>query len=178
MLFNGKFYNKPGHLGMTTEELKDALDALPKPEAGDAGKAVVVNADADGYELGEAGGGGGDVYANVISLTSSGFPAWKFIIYTSTQLTVGSMTNADFAALLTDLGASSSKPFPVNAVSYKFTGTTLEQEVLSAITPTGSIPLLYGYSLYLNSSGPTITHDNYDGLIYPSAISIVSSTKL
>lgn len=25
MLFNGKYYNKPGHLGMTTEELKEAL---------------------------------------------------------------------------------------------------------------------------------------------------------
>lgn len=57
MLFNGKFWNKPGHLGMTRAELKDALQALPKPEAGDAGKAVLVNADADGYELGEAGGG-------------------------------------------------------------------------------------------------------------------------
>ena len=42
---------------MTRAELKDALQALPKPEAGDAGKAVLVNADADGYELGEAGGG-------------------------------------------------------------------------------------------------------------------------
>lgn len=59
MLFNGKYYNKPGHLGMTRQQLKDALDALPTPEAGDAGKAVVVNADADGYELGSAGGGGG-----------------------------------------------------------------------------------------------------------------------
>ena len=25
MLFNGKYYNKPGHLGMTTEDLKKAL---------------------------------------------------------------------------------------------------------------------------------------------------------
>lgn len=59
MNFNGKFWHKPGHLGMTTDEVKKALKALPTPEAGDAGKAVVVNADADGYELGEAGGGGG-----------------------------------------------------------------------------------------------------------------------
>ena len=58
MLFNGKYYNKPGHLGMTRAELKKAVKALPTPEAGDAGKAVVVNADADGYELGTAGGGG------------------------------------------------------------------------------------------------------------------------
>lgn len=57
MNFNGKFWHKPGHLGMTTAQVKKALQALPTPEAGDAGKAVVVNADADGYELGEAGGG-------------------------------------------------------------------------------------------------------------------------
>ena len=57
MLFNGKYYNKPGHLGMTTEELKAALEALPTPEAGDAGKPVVVNEDGDGYVLGETGGG-------------------------------------------------------------------------------------------------------------------------
>lgn len=25
MLFNGKYYNKPGHLGMTRQQLKDAL---------------------------------------------------------------------------------------------------------------------------------------------------------
>ena len=25
MLFNGKYYNKPGHLGMTRTELKEAL---------------------------------------------------------------------------------------------------------------------------------------------------------
>lgn len=59
MNFNGKYWHKPGHLGMTTDEVKAALKALPTPEAGDAGKAVVVNADADGYELGAAGGGGG-----------------------------------------------------------------------------------------------------------------------
>lgn len=58
MNFNGKFWHKPGHLGMTTDEVKKALQALPTPEAGDAGKAVLVNADADGYELGSAGGGG------------------------------------------------------------------------------------------------------------------------
>lgn len=58
MNFNGKYWHKPGHLGMTTDEVKAALKALPTPEAGDAGKAVVVNADADGYELGAAGGGG------------------------------------------------------------------------------------------------------------------------
>ena len=57
MNFNGKFWHKPGHLGMTTAEVKKALQALPTPEAGDAGKAVLVNADADGYELGTAGGG-------------------------------------------------------------------------------------------------------------------------
>lgn len=58
MLFNGKYYNKPGHLGMTRDELKKALRALPKPEVGDAGKPVVVNEDGDGYVLG--GGGGGE----------------------------------------------------------------------------------------------------------------------
>lgn len=26
MLFNGKYYNKPGHLGMTRQQLKEALD--------------------------------------------------------------------------------------------------------------------------------------------------------
>lgn len=57
MNFNGKYWHKPGHLGMTTDEVKKALQTLPTPEAGDAGKAVVVNEDADGYELGEAGGG-------------------------------------------------------------------------------------------------------------------------
>lgn len=69
MLFNGKYYNKPGHLGMTRAELKEALDALPTPEAGDAGKAVVVNADADGYELSEAGGGVNPDNAPYINLT-------------------------------------------------------------------------------------------------------------
>ena len=57
MLFNGKFWNKPGHLGMTRQQLKEALEALPAPEAGDAGKPVVVNEDGDGYVLGDAGGG-------------------------------------------------------------------------------------------------------------------------
>lgn len=51
------FYNKKYHLGMPIEDVKAALQALPAPEAGDAGKAVVVNEDGDGYELGEAGGG-------------------------------------------------------------------------------------------------------------------------
>lgn len=69
MLFNGKYYNKPGHLGMTRAELKAALEALPTPEAGDAGKAVLVNADADGYELGEAGGGGGGEFLVTVSGT-------------------------------------------------------------------------------------------------------------
>lgn len=66
MNFNGRFWNKPGHLGMTRQQLKDALQALPTPEAGDAGKAVLVNADADGYELGTVGGGGGESYDMVI----------------------------------------------------------------------------------------------------------------
>lgn len=65
MNFNGKFWHKPGHLGMTTDEVKKALKALPTPEAGDAGKAVLVNADADGYELGAAGGGGGAVFVEL-----------------------------------------------------------------------------------------------------------------
>ena len=58
MNFNGKFWHKPGHLGITTTEVKKALQALPTPEAGDAGKVVIVNEAEDGYELGEAGGGG------------------------------------------------------------------------------------------------------------------------
>lgn len=29
MLFNGKYYNKPGHLGMTRAELKEALAGVP-----------------------------------------------------------------------------------------------------------------------------------------------------
>lgn len=66
MNINGKFWHKPGHLGMTTDEVKKALKALPTPEAGDAGKAVLVNADADGYELGTPGGGGGESYDMVI----------------------------------------------------------------------------------------------------------------
>lgn len=28
MLFNGKYYNKPGHLGMTTKELKNRLNSI------------------------------------------------------------------------------------------------------------------------------------------------------
>lgn len=66
MLFNGKFWNKPGHLGMTRQQLKEALKALPAPEAGDAGKPVIVNEDGDGYVLGETGGGFDDVFLHKI----------------------------------------------------------------------------------------------------------------
>lgn len=66
MNFNGKYWHKPGHLGMTTDEVKKALQALPTPEAGDAGKAVVVNEAEDGYILGPAGGGLDDVYLHSI----------------------------------------------------------------------------------------------------------------
>ena len=51
MLFNGKYYNKPGHLGMTTEELKEALQGgggggvLPEIDPADEGKILVVASD-------------------------------------------------------------------------------------------------------------------------------------
>ena len=60
MNFNGKYWHKAGHLGMTTAQVKEALAGagkIPEIEAGDAGKAIVVNEAEDGYELASAGGG-------------------------------------------------------------------------------------------------------------------------
>ena len=78
MNFNGKYWHKPGHLGMTTDEVKKALKALPTPEAGDAGKAVLVNEDADGYELGATGGD--KLYAHYIQLSTSSLNANLILI--------------------------------------------------------------------------------------------------
>lgn len=72
MNFNGKFWHKPGHLGMTTAQLKEALAGagkIPEIEAGDAGKAIVVNEAEDGYELASAGGGS-TYYRHIICLYS------------------------------------------------------------------------------------------------------------
>lgn len=92
MLFNGKYYNKPGHLGMTTEELKAALEALPTPEAGDAGKPVVVNENGDGYVLGEAGGD--KLYAHYIQLSTSSLNANLILITKSeTPFTLETLAN-------------------------------------------------------------------------------------
>ena len=56
------FFNKKGHLGKTTDEVKEAINAagsIPAIESGDAGKAIVVNEEEDGFELATVGGGGG-----------------------------------------------------------------------------------------------------------------------
>ena len=46
MNFNGKFWHKPGHLGMTRAELKEALAggaAIPETSSDDAGKILVID---------------------------------------------------------------------------------------------------------------------------------------
>lgn len=90
MNFNGKFWNKPGHLGMTRQQLKEALEALPIPEAGDAGKAVVVNEDGDGYKLGEAGGG--KLYCHLLFFNRGSMWTYSVIYnYDSTPFTLATL---------------------------------------------------------------------------------------
>lgn len=52
MLFNGKYYNKPGHLGMTRQQLKEAL---------------------------AGGGGGGKVYSNFEHIHAEGADPSEYI---------------------------------------------------------------------------------------------------
>jgi hypothetical protein len=113
MNFNGRFWNKPGHLGMTTDEVKKALQALPTPEAGDAGKAVVVNADGDGYELGEAGGG--SLYQHNIKVTSATEAAAVGTVVSIINNIATPFTEDTLTAWLAEQEITLSKTLPVSS---------------------------------------------------------------
>lgn len=116
MNFNGKFWHKPGHLGMSTDEVKKALKALPTPEAGDAGKAVLVNADADGYELGTPGGGGGLTvvgYLNLGNYAVNNFSGSKFF-----AITPGSGEGSTYQDWFNETYMSVSGPIAFDYVAY------------------------------------------------------------
>lgn len=92
MLFNGKYYNKPGHLGMTRAELKEALQG--------------------------GGGGGYDPDAEnkpVAAMTSAEFAS--MLGGTKISLPVLNYTDTKFLAYMT-LGVDLGTPIILYAVSY------------------------------------------------------------
>ena len=113
MNFNGKFWHKPGHLGMTTDEVKKALQALPTPEAGDAGKPVIVNEDGDGYVLGESGGG--KLYQHNIKVTSSGESAALGAVISIINNIATPFTEDTLTAWLAEQEITLSKTLPVSS---------------------------------------------------------------
>ena len=161
MLFNGKYYNKPGHLGMTRQQLKDALKALPTPEAGDAGKAVVVNADADGYELGEAGGGSQYIhvltYAETIGTNSYDFQAHLLLD------SPDPITGADLAKILYDAGFTSNINYFMVYSKQKIKTATTNKIALSTDdqiwSPDGTSITLFHTVNRIEYTGSGITSD-------------------
>lgn len=71
MNFNGKFWHKPGHLGMTTDEVKTALAGAAKlPEVDDTDEGKVLTVDSEGNFAASEPSGGSTYYRHIIRLYS------------------------------------------------------------------------------------------------------------
>ena len=168
MLFNGKYYNKPGHLGMTTEELKEALKALPVPEAEDAGKAVVVNEDGDGYELGEAGGG--KLYQHNIRVTSATENAALGAIISIINDIASPFTEGTLTAWLAEQGITLTKTLPVSSGAGKANsyGNRLYIRAYLGLYPTGTHRIrigLNGFNFSISDNAISISPINADATV-------------
>lgn len=151
MLFNGKYYNKPGHLGMTTEEVKAALAGagkIPAIEAGDAGKAIVVNESENGFELGDVGGA---LYAHKIRSTDANFPKSVIIVNTSDV----AFTKDTLSQYLKDKGFDSLTPL-TGTVKLRLDGTKVLMSAGIYYTMSGSVIVLKAIQPYIDLSDSSV----------------------
>lgn len=177
MLFNGKYYNKPGHLGMTREELKEALEALPTPEAGDAGKPVVVNEDGDGYVLGDAGGG--KLYQHNIKVTSASEAAAVGTVISIINNIATPFTEDTLTAWLAEQEITLSKTLPVSSGAGKansYSNRLYIREYLG-LYATGQHRIrigLNGFNFSINDSAISISPINADATITAMSDNVIA----
>ena len=96
MLFNGKYYNKPGHLGMTRQELKEAIQGAVDNNLVDVDNLVpnIELSVADVLTLISTG------YINDVTVTGlTGNPYPDYIIVSAEELGTSKFRFADFKTM-------------------------------------------------------------------------------
>jgi len=144
-------------------EIRDAR--IPEADVADAGKVLKV-ADAGGYELGEAGGGGTQLYLHTINIYENEESQTPFHIYWTSTSSVQLTTYGDLKSVL-----SNAESIVYNAFSHLTIANT--QMFIANIKQTGpNVETGHSIAIYTNYFG-AVNEDNSP--IFEDALSSWSS---